>query len=203
MKKTILLISLTILTLTTAKSQEKIQFGVKAGFNFTNIISDFLIEKEYKTGFHIGVLAEIPFGAKFSLQPEILYSTQGVKGNEILLTVHFPGGPAYPPFSAEYKLDYIQVPILAKFYLFKNFSLDIGPSFNFLVNIEETRGSVSISDFGNNFEFGGILGISYKLKSDLFGSIRYTKGFTDVFDRDYFTENVKNYGFLIGIGYLF
>ena len=40
MKKTLLIISLTILTTTAVKSQEKIQFGVKGGINFTNITSN-------------------------------------------------------------------------------------------------------------------------------------------------------------------
>ena len=80
MKKTLLIISLTIFTITVVKSQEKIQFGVKGSINFTNMTSDIMFDQEYKIGFQIGVLAEIPFGTKFSLQPEILYSKQGVKG---------------------------------------------------------------------------------------------------------------------------
>ncbi|MGV8947700.1 MAG: porin family protein [Lutibacter sp.] len=201
MKKTLLIISLTILTITTVKSQEKIQFGVKTGFNFTNMTSDFIIEKEYKTGFHIGVLAEIPFGAKFSLQPEILYSAQGVKGKVILPADVSPDGPIVPPFSMEYELNYIQVPVLAKIYLVKYFSLEIGPSFNFLINDKEIFGSFTRTDVGESFEFSGILGLSYKTKSDFFGNVRYTNGFTNSLGNNY--EVSKNYGFLFGIGYMF
>ncbi len=194
MKKEILLISLAILTLTiTVRSQEKIQFGIKGGANFTNMTSDILIEKEYKIGFHIGVLSEIPFGNKFSLQPEILYSTYGSKGKEIML-----GGS---PITTEYKLDYIQIPILAKIYLYKGFSIEIGPSFNFLVNDKKIRESNTITDIGEKFEFSGILGISYKSSSDFIGSFRYTNSLTNALDQNY--SETKNYGFLIGIGYLF
>jgi len=193
MKKIFLIISLTILTITAVKSQEKIQFGVKGGINFTNMTMNSLIDTEYLTGFHIGVLAEIPFGDRFSLQPEILYSTYGSKGKMIMI-----GGPAQP---IEYNLDYIQVPVLAKFYLIKNLSLEIGPSFNFLVNDEEIFNSITIDDIGESFEFSGILGISYKSNSGFFGSFRYTNGFTNALKGDF--SDVKNYGFLIGIGYLF
>lgn len=194
MKKKILLISLTILTLTTTvMSQEKIQFGIKGGANFTNMTSDILIEKEYKIGFHIGVLSEIPFGDKFSLQPEILYSTNGSKGKEIML-----GGS---PITTEYKLDYIQIPILAKIYLYKGFSIEIGPSFNFLVNDKKIRESNTITGIGKKFEFSGILGISYKSSSGFIGSFRYTNSLTNALDQNY--SETKNYGFLIGIGYLF
>ena len=197
MKKKILLLSIAILTLTTLKSQEKIQFGIKGGVNFTNMTSnmtsEILIEKEYKTGFHTGILFEIPFGDKFSLQPEILYSTYGSKGKEIMF-----GGPN---ITTEYKLDYIQIPILAKIYLYKGFSLEIGPSFNFLVNDKKIRESNTITDIGEKFEFSGILGVSYKLSSGLIGSFRYTNSLTNALNQDYSETN--NYGFLIGIGYLF
>ncbi len=109
--------------------------------------SDILIDKEYKIGFHIGVLSEIPFGDKFSLQAEILYSIYGSKGKEIML-----GGP---PITTEYKFDYIQIPILAKIYLYKGF----------------------------------------------IGNFRYTHSLTNVLDQNY--SETKNYGFLMGIGYLF
>ncbi len=203
MKKTILLISLTFLMLSTAMSQEKIQFGVKGGINFSNMTSDFLIEKEYKTGFHLGILAEIPFGAKFSLQPEILYSTQGVEGQVLLLYVPYPGAPTPPPTYSEYKLDYIQIPVLAKIYLIENLSLEIGPSFNFLVNDEQVTNSVTYTDNGSSFEFSGVLGVSYKIKNGLFGSFRYNKGFTDALDRVNYNDNAKNFGFQLGLGYLF
>ena len=193
MKKKILLISLAILTLSTVKSQEKIQFGIKGGVNFTNMTSDILIEKEYKLGFHIGALAEIPFGDKFSLQPEILYSTYGSKGKVIMI-----GGS---PKSTEYKLDYIQIPMLAKIYLFKSFSLEIGPSFNFLVNDKKISELHTITDIGKKFEFSGILGISYKLKCGFLGNFRYTNSFSDALDQIF--SETKNYGFLLGIGYLF
>lgn len=193
MKKALLIISLTILTITTAKSQEKIQFGIKGGLNFTNMTSDYLIDTESQTGFHIGVLAEIPLGTKFSIQPEILYSTYGSKGKMIML-----GGPAQP---IEYNFDYIQVPVLAKIYLIKNLSLEIGPSFNFLVSDEKIFNSLTIDDIGENFEFSGVLGISYKTNSGFFGSLRYTNSFTNVLNNE--DADSKDYGFLIGIGYLF
>lgn len=204
MKKTLLIISLTILTTTAVKSQEKIQFGVKGGINFTNITSNYLYNKEYKTGFHVGALVEIPFGNKFSLQPEILYSTQGVDGEVPMLYYDFiyPGGSAPQPVLGEYKLDYIQIPVLAKLYLINNFSLEIGPSFNFLVNDELIYNSSTINDdIGKSFEFSGIVGLSYKIKYGFFANARYFHGFTDALDSNY-TEP-KNYGFSIGIGYLF
>lgn len=211
MKKALLIISLTILTLTAAQSQGKIQFGVKGGVNLMNMTSDFIYDKVDKTGFHIGGLAEIPFGNRFSLQPEILYSTHGPKGKVTMLFVPYPGAPAPPPYYEEYKLGYIQVPILVKFYLFKNLSFELGPSFNFLISDKQisthtdSSGNYSRTDssgFAENFEFSGVVGVSYKLKAGIFGSARYVNGFTAAIDRGSF-EDVKNSGFQLGVGFMF
>lgn len=201
MKKTLLIIALTILTITAVKSQNKIQFGVKGGINFTNMTSDFIYDKEFKTGFHIGLLAEIPFSSKFSIQPEILYSRQGTKGFTTYYYIPYPGAPTPDPVNSEYKFDYIQIPILAKIYLIKSMSLEIGPSFNFLVNDENITDTSTNTDFGENFEFSLVLGLSYKIKSNFITSVRYTNGFTSAFDNDYIES--ANYGFQIGLGYLF
>jgi len=212
MKKALLIISLTILTSTAVQSQEKVQFGVKGGVNFMNMTSDFLYDKVNKTGFQLGGLAEIPFGNRFSLQPEILYSTHGAKGKVAMLFVPYPGAPAPPPYYEEYKLGYIQVPILAKIYFFKNFSFELGPSFNFLTSDKkisthtDSSGNYSRSDssgFAENFEFSGVVGVSYKLKAGIFGSARYVNGFTAAIDRDPYFEDVKNTGFQLGVGFMF
>jgi len=163
--------------------------------------NDLLNKEEYKTGFQIGALIEIPFGEKFSLQPEILYSTQGVKGIVPLLYVPYPGAPAPEPVFGEYTLDYIKIPVLAKIYLIKNFSLEIGPSFNFLTNDELKYNSITKNDLAKNFEFGGVIGLSYKIKSKFFVNANYFNGFSDVSKSDF--KEPKNYGFSIGIGYLF
>ncbi|HZJ35820.1 MAG TPA: porin family protein [Gillisia sp.] len=212
MKKALLIISLTILTLTAVQSQEKIQYGVKGGVNLINMTSDFIYDKVDKTGFYIGGLAEIPFGNKFSLQPEILYSTHGAKGKEFVLATPYAGAPATAPYYGEYKRSYIQVPILVKFYLFKNLSFELGPSFNFLTRDKKITThtdssnnyySFNNSGFAEKFEFSGVIGVSYKLEGGIFGSLRYVNGFTAALDRGSYLEDVKNVGFQLGVGFLF
>ena len=200
MKKIILIIAVTVLIIPTAKSQEKIQFGVKGGVNFTNMTSnDYLYDEKYKTGLYLGATVEIPLGKKISIQPEILYSSQGIKGKALVNYPSLVPGPM-PVVYAEHKLDYIKIPILAKLYLAKNFSLEIGPSFNFLVNDEFTYNSYTQTDLAKKFEFGGVVGLSYKVKSNVVVNANYLNGFSNVLKSPF--ENSKNYGFSVGIGYL-
>ena len=205
MKRTFLIISLTFLTITGVKSQEKTQFGVKGGMNFTNMTTDFGINKSNKTGFHVGVMAEIPIGTKFSLQPEILYSTKGVQWEEFPYTTNNVEPTNSSLIHLEYNLDYILVPILVKVYLFESFSFDIGSSFNFLVNSKRSYSYSNYNstkpDVGKDFEFCGLVGFSYKIKSTFITNVRYSRGFTNAIKSNY--KDSKNYGFSIGIGYMF
>ncbi len=192
MRNLILIFTLFIFTGSTIKAQEFIYFGAKGGLNLTNTSSDNFSETKTRTGFHLGLLAEIPLGNRFSLQPEILYSTQGAEADVIMLG----GGP----IETEFNLDYIQVPVLAKIYLTESLSIEAGPSFNFLVN-EKIDGEEA--DFGSNFEFAGAFGASYKFGGSLFGSARYIYGFSDAFDRENYEDNINNTGFQLGIGFMF
>jgi hypothetical protein len=201
MKKIILIFAFTILLIPTLQSQEKIQFGLKGGVNFTTMTpNDYLTDEKYKTGLYLGATVEIPLGKKFSIQPEILYSKQGVKGNVPLYSLLFLGQPN-PTRPAEHQLDYIKIPVLAKLYFAKNFSLEIGPSFNFLVNDKLTYLSSIQSDLAEKFELGGVVGFSYKVKSNFVVNANYLNGFSNVLKSPF--ENPKSYGFSVGVGYLF
>lgn len=79
MKNLILLFTLIIFTGSTVNAQEFIYFGVKGGLNLTTMNSRNFSDNNGRTGYHLGLLVEIPLGNRFSLQPEILYSTQGTE----------------------------------------------------------------------------------------------------------------------------
>lgn len=201
MKKTFLLLVIAIVGVTTSSSaQEYWNFGVKGGVNFTNMTSDGFEDNNSRTGFHLGVLAEIPVSDRFSVQPEVLYSAQGTEATRIFSGERIKG---------EYQLDYIQVPVIAKFYIIDGLALEAGPSFNFLVQEEYDFESNSInfeqdSEFASTFEFGGALGASYKLNNGFFINGRYVLGFTDAFDSSSFDDDaIKNNGIQLGVGFIF
>lgn len=197
MKRTFLLVAIAILGFgTSMNAQEYWNFGIKGGVNFSNMSSDGFDDNNSRTGFHLGLLAEIPVSDRFSVQPEALYSTQGTEANGA-----FGEG--------EYQIDYVQVPVIAKFYLVDGLALEAGPSFNFKVEEEYDLengifDSETDTDYASSFEFGGALGASYKFNNGFFLGARYTMGFSNVYDSDDFDgDSIKNNGIQAGIGFQF
>lgn len=206
--KKIILIGLSVLSFTFIQAQKKFNFGIKGGINFSNInnINDNSYKKS-KTEINFGLLTEISLSDKFSIQPEILYSAQGVKTDVYLNVLAYPGpGPIFQSSTekGKYIFNYIQIPVLAKVYLIENLSFEIGPTFNFLTKSEQKSESQTYRNIGKDFEFSGVLGLSYKLNKTLFVSSRFFKGFSNVFNYDPPNfENAKNYGFQLDFGLLF
>jgi len=199
MKKSVLFIAMMLMTTTFISAQEYVYFGVKGGVNFSSFTGDgfdAFDDPEGRTAFHLGLLAEIPVGERFSIQPEVLYSAQGY---DIL--------SREDANDVEFQLDYITVPILAKFYLFDRFSLEAGPQIGFLVNDEiDTNptgdgGDIEMdSDMFKTVEFGVGLGASYKI-SNFFVSGRYNLGLTDIYDLE--GVDAKNSVIQAGVGIMF
>src|SRR5690606_18002393 len=122
----------------TATKAQEVRLGAKAGINFSNFGGD-VEDSDMRTGFHIGGLVEIPFNERFSIQPEVLYTAQGAEFNE---SGSFGGVPYN--YNVTTKLDYIQLPVMAKVYVVEGLALEAGPQVAFLV--------------ADKYEFDGDLG---------------------------------------------
>jgi hypothetical protein len=184
MKK--LLLGLAVCAFSFSNAQKKVTFGAKAGSNLATFTGDFE-ENDMKVGFHVGGLAEISINDKFSVQPELLFSTQGTQ------------------FSSDDKinLSYINLPVIAKYYATDGLSIEAGPQVGFLVNAEqEVEGESSDFDNTNDIDFGLNFGLGYKLDSGINFSARYNLGLSNIIDTDSNFE-AKNSVFQFSVGYFF
>ena len=208
MKKSILAIAIAFLGINAATAQESPLFGIKGGVNFSNFYGDGI--KQYndpngRTSFNLGLLAEIPVSDKFSVQPEVLYSGQG-----------YDIADRNDANDIEYQLDYINVPVLAKYYVTDGLALEAGPQVGFLVNSEidynpsNTNDNNSISlneDQFNKLDLSVALGASYKFRGGFFLSGRYNLGLSDIYDdsaNNFFANaDAKHSVIQGGIGFMF
>ncbi|MCO6148474.1 porin family protein [Flavobacterium sp. NRK1] len=175
MKKILLSAAAVIAFSFAAQAQsEEIKFGVKAGANFTNFGGD--ADTDGKTGFYVGALADLPISGNFHIQPEVQYSNEGADDDN--------------------NIDYIRIPIMAKYYVMEGLSLQAGPEVAFKIAADDFVDEATKSiDFG----LGG--GVGYELPMGLFFDARYNVGLSNISDVDGF--DLKNTGFQIGAGYRF
>ena len=166
-------------------SAQNITFGAKAGLNFASMVGDGAEGLDGRTSFHIGATAEIEISESFSIQPELLYSGQGYTADEDVTG----------------KVDYINLPVMAKFYVADGFSIEAGPQIGFLVSAK-VEGFGETTDLkAKSTDFALNLGAGYKLDSGLNFGLRYSMGLTDV--PDYDTDGFKHSVLQLSVGYNF
>lgn len=160
---------------------QKIKAGLKVGVNYANFTNSD-IQTDAITSFHGGLITEFSLLKNFSLQPELLYSTQGAELND---------------FGQQIKneLGYISIPVLTKFYLNDDLSLELGPQASFLLS---ERNEVDAGD-SNTFDFAVAGGLTYKFGKHFFIQGRYGLGLTEP-KRD---ADVKNSVLQGSIGFMF
>ncbi|TDE45858.1 PorT family protein [Flavobacterium rhamnosiphilum] len=187
MKKTIL-VTVLLLAISSTMQAQLVKFGIKAGLNYANQTgSDITINgsnynKDAITSYHAGLVAEIKLTDGFSVQPELLYSTQGA---------------SYENAGEEFKneLGYLSIPVLAKFHLNKTVSLDLGPQASFLLS---ERKNANIKD-PETFEFGLAGGLGLNITKNFFLQGRYVLGLTEA-SKD---AEVKNSVVQVSAGFTF
>ncbi len=189
MKKLLLCAAVAVFAFTNVNAQD-VKFGAKAGINFASVGGSDANDIEGitgKTAFNVGIVAKIGISEKFSVQPEIVYSSQGFKFE-------------IESVDANGKLDYINIPIMADFKVGKGFSLQAGPQVGFVITHKidvDNVGETELDDVGTDFSIA--LGAQYELDSGLFFQARYTLGMADITPDVDIQNNVISFS----VGYFF
>ena len=200
--KKIMLTAVAVMAFAFSNAQET-KFGVKAGLNLTNLTGD-VQDASSLVGFQIGGFAEIKLTDKFAIQPELLFSTQGAKNK----FTDFEEGT----YEYDTKLNYLNIPVLAKYYITEAFSVEAGPQIGVLLSAKED--GEDAKDYYKSVDFGFNVGAGYNFTENLSVGLRYTIGLSSVYDTpdsiDDFDEfdglgdlSVRNSVFALTVGYKF
>lgn len=178
------------------------KFGVKAGLNLTNLTGD-LEDASSLVGFQVGGFAEFKLTEKFAIQPELLFSTQGAKNK----FTDFDDST----YEYDTKLNYLNIPVLAKYYITEAFSVEAGPQIGVLLSAKED--GEDAKDYYKSVDFGFNVGAGYNFTENLSVGLRYTIGLSSVYDTpdnidgfedfDFGDVSVKNSVFALAVGYKF
>ena len=185
MKKLLLLSTFVVFGLSTSIKAQNVDFGIKTGLNMANLTGGDA-DRNNLFSFHVGGLTEFKLSDTFSLQPELLYTRQGSEVEN----------------SLKIKVDYLAIPLMAKYYLTEKLSLEAGPQLAFLINDKAEFDDSAIPDAetdASSFDFGLNIGLGYAITSNVFTQARYNYGVTTVAEN----PDIKNSVFQISLGYKF
>lgn len=137
-------------------SRSKLSFGIKAGFNYSNVWDesgqDF--EADSKVGFAGGIFLGIPIGKYLGFQPELLISQKGFQGSGTLF---------FTPYSFTRTTTYIDVPLQLQIKPIQFLTIVLGPQYSYLMNQKDvytfgTNSSEQEQEFTNDNIRKNILG---------------------------------------------
>ncbi len=152
------------------------EFGVKGGFNMSNLYQNDANDDNVLYGFNAGVYATLPISDFVAIQPEILFTT---KGAELDYNNVFASG------NAKFRLNYIEVPLLVRVNITKNFNVHAGGYASYLVSSKVTGdGDIAFdqqidTEDLNKFDAGLSAGVGVDFNPISIG-LRYNYGLTTV-----------------------
>ena len=173
-------------------AQASVSVGLKAGLNVANVNTTSVgAAFNSRTGYHAGAFVSVKL-TKIAVQPEVIFSQQGT-------TVNVSGT------NIESNFNYINIPVMLKFYLISGLNLQAGPQFGFLTSATGAdptgvaTGTVDIKSYLKSTDVSIGLGAGFDIKS-LCIDARYNIGVTEINDAAG-TSATKNQVFQLSLGY--
>lgn len=154
------------------------EFGVKGGFNMSNLYNsgDDVDDNNVLYGFNAGLYATLPISDFVAIQPELLFTTKGAK-------LEYNGAGFNG--DAKFKLNYIELPLLVRVNVTKNFNIHAGGYASYLVSSKVTgNGDIDFEqeidrDDLAKFDAGIAAGVGVDFDPISIG-VRYNYGLTTV-----------------------
>lgn len=177
---------------------QKFQLGIKGGMNissFTGSNSQYNTSYSALVGWNAGAFVNFMLCDHFAISPELLYSTAGAK-----ITANSSDNTTVIN-KQDFKLDYVSIPVFAKYQFTGGFFLETGPAVNFNVSSSKFQDE-SIRDITKKAEFAWGAGLGYHSPLGLGIGARYNFGISKVNDNTdvrFSNANFHNSGFMIDL----
>lgn len=167
---------------------QELHFMPKIGFTLADISH---LQTKVRSGANVGLGAEYLFPNEIAaVETGVYYAMQGA---------YIKGTVAGHYLTTFLKNDYLNIPVLAKAYVYNGINVFVGPQFSFNVKDKITMeyggkelGKVNMTDFVENFDLAIMMGVGYQFESGLFVNANYNLGLLAVFKEDEFTITGEN-----------
>ena len=197
MKKIMMIAAMMVATVAAKAQFEPGTFTLqpKVGVTLATISSD---DSKFKFGMAAGIEGQYQLNNWFGLSAAVMYSQQGAKAKN---------------YDVKVNTEYINIPVMAKFYVTKGLSLNVGlqPGFMTKAKAKGDGRTIDVKSNCNKVDFSIPMSIAYEFENGLTFEARYTTGLTnvgkDAFDStssswDKAYQN-KNEVFMLTVGYKF
>lgn len=161
--------------------------GIKGGINIATLVSKNSGNSGAKISYHAGALTRYQFTSQWSIQPEVLYSKQGIRQSL--------SGSNY-----DINLDYINVPLLFQLLIKSGFRVQAGPQIGFLLSAKNIYLGVErdIKSNYKNIDFSFPIGLSWSWPSGFGIDGRWVPGLNEIIVN---SGSAKNSVFQFGVNY--
>ena len=205
MKKTMIALVCMLMAAGTAMAQKTFTFGPKVGVDYTHWWGK-NINDESALSYQAGVFMEYRMNNKFAIAPEVVFAAHNRPKMEWHSWMN-----EYPACDGDvtttYHTNYLNIPVMFKYYVTPSLSIDLGPQFGFKVYDRytdkwEERGREMKEKHSlgyRNFDFGLGLGATYNFTERFFVQVRYTLSLTTLYEG----SNARNGNAQLSIGYRF
>ncbi len=162
--------------LLSAHAQTTFHLGVKGDIDLTKVSGNGM-SNSMLVDYEAGAFGEVNFGKKWSIQPEVLYSRRDAKISDDFSTYYV--NQVSTDYKTNVKLNYIVVPIMAKYNISKLFTVTLGPQFGFKISDDEEllkSGKPAFKDLDYGIAGGLELNVSESFKF----FTRYYQGLSNI-----------------------
>lgn len=173
-----------------SSANAQISLGIKGGANISNLsdLNNFAeFESKAKVGLNLGGFVTFNLGRNIAIQPELFYSSQGAKIDEIDENIN---------------LNYINIPVMLKLMTNKGFYVEAGPQLGILAGDVKIDG-VDFSDEFKNSDLSAGFGLGFQgMKSPIGLGLRYNVGLgkvNEVTNSTIDNANVRNGVFQVSL----
>lgn len=181
-------------------AKDKITYGIRAGANVSDLITD-RSGLNVRATYNIGAILEYEINERFSLQPEFIYSRQGEVDRGVDQGIRFDN---------DLYLDYFSIPLMGKYYLTQGFAVESGLQFAYLIRAERDdrigseRTVQSVKSNYRNADALLNLGLNYRTDWGFFIGLRYSHGLINVLKNPTEqTNSQKNAVYQFNFGFYF
>lgn len=203
MKKLIMLVGICLIAFAVkAQDDQKskksaLQFAVVAGINLSGIHGESEMYSGSLLGGQIGVMMNVmELSEKLALRAELNFSMQGGK-------YEFSYGSYFS--SGKDRLNYINLPIIARYKRSGGFFAEAGVQPGFLLSAKDNyeddgeSGSIDIKKYLNKFDLGIVLGAGFEFKNKIGVGIRVVPGLTNINKKDPDYQAIKDRNFVASL----